>query len=121
MPGICKWLDILPILYRLYTSVIPLNLENTRLKVSWPTDMSPTACFSPRSRLLRVAARVPVGEGVYPGYGTGWGTGRDYTGYYPAPSQDPQISHILRLGPYPRPNEGNSEVILKVSSDMASD
>ena len=46
VPGITKWLLILPILYRLYTSVIVLNPENYRHKESWPTDLSPTAIFT---------------------------------------------------------------------------
>ena len=54
---------------------------------------------------------------VYPGYGTGWVPGEGYTGYYPVPSQDPNISHILRSEPYPRPNESNSQVNDEVSQD----
>ena len=46
MPGIKEWLLILPTVGRLYTSVIPWNPENKASKVSWATDMSPTAWFS---------------------------------------------------------------------------
>ena len=52
---------------------------------------------------------------MYPGYGTGWVGPGGYTGYYPAPSQDPNIRLILEIRPYLRPNEGKSEVLHEVS------
>ena len=52
---------------------------------------------------------------MYPGYGTG-GVGREgYTGTHQIPSRDPNISHILALGPYLRPNEEEITVIYEVS------
>ena len=49
------------------------------------------------------------GRGV-PGVGYGWvGTGEGYTGYYPVPAPGPIFNLFLRLRPYPRPYEGNSQ------------
>ena len=89
VPGIQEWLLILPIFNRLYTSVIPWDPENKPLEVSWSTDMSPTTILRPRSRLLRVAARVPGVVGCTRGGGMRVGREEGYTGYYPPPSQDP--------------------------------
>ena len=118
VPGICKWLLILPILIRLYTSVIPLDPEKWVNEESCPTDMSPTAIFYRCSRLLRVAARVPGGGRGVPGV---WdrGTGREgregYTGTHPVPVPVPVSEANLAPGPYLRPNEGKTEYIDEVS------
>ena len=45
VPGNVKWLLILSILSRLYTSVIPLDLEIWVYKESWSTDLSPMTIF----------------------------------------------------------------------------
>ena len=75
--------------------------------------MSPTTIFTLRDDGCgRADMRVwtsAVGE-VYPGYGTGVGTGRGYTGYHPRTHPRTHIDLFLRLRPYPRPNEGISEV-----------
>ena len=68
MPGITKWLIILSILSRLYTSVIPLDREIWATKVSWATDMSPTTSFSLRHRGAAVASAAVRWGGV-PGVG----------------------------------------------------
>ena len=52
-PGMKEWLLGLPILSRLYTSVIVPESEKWPSKETWPTDMSPTA-------YLLLAAAVPV-------------------------------------------------------------
>ena len=69
MPGITKWLIILPILDRLYTSVNLRNPEIWALKESWSTDLSPrhfTAGPTPRVHRTACTARP---AGVYPGWG----------------------------------------------------
>ena len=74
---------------------------------------------------------VAAGRGV-PGVGDTVGGWEGYTGYYPPAIPVPTFNHILRLEPYPRPNEGLSEEYDEVSqiwpqngprmsSDMASE
>ena len=107
--GIVKWLLILPISHRLYTSVIVPNPEKWLPKVSCPTDMSPTAILLPpylaRGMVYTGPWRVQ-GGGVYPGYGmAGWVPGGLYR--YPGQTRPRTIFSIyLALGPYLRPNEG---------------
>ena len=73
-----KWLLILPIYLRLYTSVIPLDPEICLAKVSWSTDLSPTTIYLVAA--ARAAWCTPVHggcgvAGVYPGYGYWVGPG----------------------------------------------
>ena len=72
--------------------------------------MSPTASYYPTAGRVGAVAALALGRGVPGVVGTGWVAGRGYTGYYP-PSHPPcgRMS-LLALGPYLRPNEGNSEV-----------
>ena len=85
---------ILPILNRLYTSVITLNPEISGLKVSWPTDMSPTTIFSLGTDRW-VTARMSTGGGRgVPGVWDVVGAWEGYTGTPPAPSQDPYLVYI---------------------------
>ena len=67
--------------------------------MSCATDLSPTALFGPGYSGAPVAS-AECGRGeVYPGCGmagVGW---EGYTGYYPAPSQDPDIDIFPRLRP----------------------
>ena len=101
-PGICLWLLILPILNRLYTSVITRNPENNTSKVSCATDMSPTTLFTPRDcpvhRCTVPGGTARWGGGVpgvgYPGWVAGVGGWVGYTGVLPGPSQIPIFSHI---------------------------
>ena len=94
-----KWLLILSIFHRLYTSVIVLNPEKWVSKVSWPTDMSPTASFSPRdTEYGHPDYRCGVG-GVYPGYGrTGW-AGRAIPGTHQDHPPGPIFNIYLASGP----------------------
>ena len=83
--------------------------------MSWATDLSPTAIFSP---LYMEYATVAAGSGVervYPGWwDEGWPGGVLYR--YPGPAlQNTHIQSYLRLGPYPRPNEGLLRYIDEVS------
>ena len=84
-----EWLLILPILDRLYTSVIPLNPENRLLKVSWSTDLSPTALLGTADPCTEMYTCGGVGGGVYPGWGYGRVAGRAIPVPHPQPSQDP--------------------------------
>ena len=63
-PGMREWLLILPIFSRLYTSVIPRNPEINDLKVSWSTDLSPTAMFDPPDSARMSHGDTSAGEGV---------------------------------------------------------
>ena len=90
VPGIDKWLFILPTSTRLYTSVIVLMCEIWASKVSWATDMSPT-------HYLRESGSTGVGvpggadrEGV-PGVG---GTGVGWEGAIPGTTQYPPSPRI---------------------------
>ena len=93
-PEMTKWLLILSILARLYTSVIPRNPENNVLEVSWATDMSPTALFA--------LATCPCGSDTEPElYLRGCTRGGDlrvgregYTGTPPVRLQDPYLTLI---------------------------
>ena len=61
--------------------------------------MSPTTIFyESGSTGVSVPGRMEGGR-VYPGYGIWVGAGEGYTGYYPAPVPDPNISHYLALSP----------------------
>ena len=94
---------LLWIISRLYTSVIVLNRENTNLKVSWSTDMSPTTSFSLAALPVHPCSQrygtARWGGGV-PGVGYwwvgGWGA---IPGTHLQPSQGPIFSHILALSP----------------------
>ena len=103
-PGIRKWLLILPTKDRLYTSVIVLNPEITGLKVSWPTDMSPTALsgLAGTARTARPAVSRPSvrGRGVPGVVGTGVGWEGYYTGYHQYPPRTPYLT-IFSLGALP--------------------
>ena len=77
--------------------------------------MSPTALFGPLYTEYTTVAAGAWQEGcTRGGVGPGW-VGEGYTGTQPGPVPRTHISHILRLGPYPRPNEGNIKVIDEVS------
>ena len=65
--GIYLWSLGLPILSRLYTSVIPRMSENWAYKESWSTDMSPTASFTLSDTAACGPALLLGGAGVYPG------------------------------------------------------
>ena len=81
---------LLPILIRLYTSVIVLNPENKGPEVSWSTDLSPTALFSwPALPASMNCSRTGAGRGV-PGVGSWVGGWRAI----PVPSQTPPGTHI---------------------------
>ena len=115
-PGIPEWLIILPILIRLYTSVIPSNPENKGPEVSCPTDMSPTTIFS----LVHGGpshSRVSSGVGGCTRGGGDWWVPGGYTGVLPGTLPGPHISHILASEAYLRPNEGNSQVYDEVPQD----
>ena len=58
---------------------------------------------------------LAVAGEVYPGYGDRVGGRGGYTGTQPSTSPRTHISLFLRLGPYPRPNEGKSRDIDEVS------
>ena len=93
VPGITEWLIILPILNRLYTSVIVWNPGKCGLKVSCTTDMSPTtilsACLSP---LVALVARTG-GEGcTRGGVWLGWAGGA-----IPVPHQYPPRTLIFNI------------------------
>ena len=104
---------ILPVSHRLYTSVIPWNLEIWADKESWSTDLSPTTillCVSMTVSAEHAAGRA--GRGV-PGVGTGRVGGRAI----PVPHRTlpgPVFSHILASRPYPRPYEGNLRLNMTV-------
>ena len=103
---ICKWLLILPILTRLYTSVIVWNPEKWTLKETWSTDMSPTTIFTQRHRLRAVRL---VHRGLGQGCTRGMGYGRVGGGLYRYPTRTPPgpiFSLYLAQRPYLRPNEG---------------
>ena len=90
-----KWLLILPVSIRLYTSVIPWNPEIRTDKESWSTDMSPTTLFTPWDDPCTRGWTCPasvVGEGVYPGWWV-WVGGREgaIPVPYPQPSRDPYL------------------------------
>ena len=90
-PGMEKWLLILPVLVRLYTSVIPLDPENNGLEVSWATDLSPTTIFYETCQGAAVASAAVAGEGV-PGVGYGWvGWEGAIPGTTRLPSRDPYL------------------------------
>ena len=61
--------------------------------------MSPTTLFSPGSSTSAGAAGTMGRGGVYPGCGMAGWAGRAIPVPYPAPSQDPIISHIPGLSP----------------------
>ena len=111
MPGIRKWLLILSIFDRLYTSVIPRKPENNGPEVSWPTDLSPTTTFS-LAALPVVGAWTSVaaaaGGGCTRGIGRLGGREGYYTGYPPSTVPGSHIHLNLASGPYLRPNEGYS-------------
>ena len=89
-PGISKWLLILPIFDRLYTSVIVWNPENTALKVSWATDMSPRPYYTRGIDPCSQRAAMPgAGEGV-PGV---WGWVGGWRAI-PVPRPHPPDTHI---------------------------
>ena len=91
VPGMSKWLLILLISTRLYTSVIVLNPENRLSKESCPTDMSPTAILHPRDRHCTTRSMPgPRWEGCTRGMGLG-GCRRGYTGTQSHQSQDPYL------------------------------
>ena len=77
--------------------------------------MSPTTIFTSDTPWSQLLHSGPWWRGCTRGGGDGVGPGEGYTGTPPGPSQGPIISHILSLRPYPRPNEGNSQVIDEVS------
>ena len=90
-PEIWKWLLILPILNRLYTSVIVLDPENNGPEVSWSTDLSPTTTlWLGADRWHTACMSTWWGRGV-PGVWDGWGP----EGAIPVPSphhpQDPYL------------------------------
>ena len=60
--------------------------------MSWSTDLSPTAIFDSGADMLGHDAGSMVGGGVYPGYGTGVGGWRGYTGTHPVTLQGPIFS-----------------------------
>ena len=101
-PGMKEWLLYLPILYRLYTSVIVLDPEILAHKESWSTDLSPTALFAQR-HCTRGSTDVMgttgmVGRGV-PGVGRSGRVREGYTGYYPAAIPGPIFNIYLKTGP----------------------
>ena len=99
VPGIEEWLLILPILTRLYTSVIPWNPEIWSSKVSWWTDLSPTTIFtSGTPPCTRVAVDDAGVEGCTRG-GAGWVGREGYTGYYQIPLRDPYSVIFKVLSP----------------------
>ena len=78
LPGMRKWLLGFPAAARLYTSVIPKNPEKWSLKVSWPTDLSPTTILLSAALPLTSYPGVHGGR-VYPGW---WDTGVGREGLY---------------------------------------
>ena len=83
-PEMKEWLLILPISYRLYTSVIVLNPEKCLTKETWSTDMSPTTIFywrqHPRGSTDVMCTTGMVGEGCTRGMGMRVGPGGLYRG-----------------------------------------
>ena len=80
---------ILPILIRLYTSVIVLDPEIWTDKESWPTDLSPTTIFLRRTGPAeQLTVRAWGGRGV-PGVWDRVGGSGGYTGTHPDPLTDP--------------------------------
>ena len=61
------------------------------------------------------------GGGVYPGYGDWVVGGEGYTGTHPDTLPGPINELNLASRPYPRPNEGKSEVISKIDLRLTSD
>ena len=111
LPRMKEWLLILPILSRLYTSVIPWNPEINGLEVSWSTDMSPTTIFL-ESGHPRIYIRTSTGgAGVYPGWWRTVGAWEGYTGYYPPAILGPIFSIFKAKGP----TYGPKKAILEVS------
>ena len=86
VPGMKEWLLILPAYTRLYTSVIPWNLEKWTPKVSCSTDLSPTACFDLADPCTEMYTCGSGGRGVPGVVGRTGGAGRGYTGYPTRPS-----------------------------------
>ena len=84
------------------------------LKVSWATDLSPTASFSLADGRCGARYTARVGREGVPGV---WDGGWVLEGLYRVPTstlQDPIFSHILASGPYLRPNEGKSGYFYEV-------
>ena len=85
--------------------------ENNRLKVSCPTDMSPTASLAPAVSSPGHSRADSRGRGV-PGVVGDWvGTREGYTGLYPVPTQDPYLTIFsLKAHTY-----GQMKAILSIS------
>ena len=89
-----------------------MNPEISVLKVSWPTVLSPTTIFTAGTCPCGSDTEPELyGRGV-PGVGRWVGAGEGYTGTQPRPVPGPIFS-ILGYRPYPRPNEGYSEVSMR--------
>ena len=113
-PGIREWLLILSILTRLYTSVNLRNPENNRLKVSWATDMSPTALFTSRDCMPRPGTAVTVMQGCTRGGEDGWVPGGCWEGAIPGTTQHPPIYPYLVIFQASSPTYGPVKAILEV-------
>ena len=108
-----EWLLILPILHRLYTSVIPLDPENIGPQVSWSTDMSPTTLFLVAEHCRLHDRGAGYGEGCTRGSAWLGGCLEGYTGTHPGPSQDQIFSIFKAKGPTHGQKKLNYEVFMR--------
>ena len=68
-----------------------MNPEIWPSKVSCATDLSPTTIFTLPALPLHAPVAMPGAVGGVPGVGMWVGTREGYTGYYPGPSQTPEL------------------------------
>ena len=87
--GIHLWSLGLPILNRLYTSVIVPDPEKWTYKESWATDLSPTALFTPRDRHGSMQRVDSAGRRGVPGVRDEGGSRRVLPGYSQDHPRDP--------------------------------
>ena len=100
---------ILPILYRLYTSVIVPDPEISVPKVSCSTDMSPTTIYrSPVHRVQPACSHAGCREGV-PGVWDRRVAGRAIPVPHPSTIPGPIFSIFLAI----RPTHGQMKAILR--------
>ena len=111
MPNHSTIPDILSVIYLGHSPNVPLI--GLRSELSYGLEPHDHIWSMPRTAVRQYQSGGRAG--VYPGW---WGTGVDLEGAIPGTQPavpGPIISHIPGLGPYLRPNEGNSMVSDEVS------